>query len=41
MTPDRDIPRSFYRRLLGLYPRSFRDRYADDLLQAFDDRRGE
>lgn len=38
MTPDRDIPRSFYRRLLGLSPRSFRDRYADDLLQAFDDR---
>jgi hypothetical protein len=41
MTPVRDIPRSSYRRLLGMYPRSFRDRYTDDLLQAFDDRRSE
>jgi macrolide transport system ATP-binding/permease protein len=44
--PKRDAPasdrmRDFYRRLLRLYPRAFRERYAADLLQAFDDRRGE
>ncbi len=30
-----------YRRLLSLYPRDFRDRYADDLLQTFTDLSGE
>lgn len=40
-TSERDRLRVFYRRLLELYPRDFRDRYAADLLQAFDDRRGE
>ncbi len=38
-TPDR--VRAAYRRMLGLYPRAFRERYATDLLQAFDDRRSE
>ena len=37
--PDRI--RQLYGRLLELYPRTFRERYAEDLLQAFDDRRGE
>ena len=37
----RDRIRSFYRWLLSAYPRSFRDRYQADLLQAFDDRRTE
>lgn len=39
--PTRDRVRTFYRRLLALYPADFRDRFADDLLQAFDDRRSE
>lgn len=38
-SPDR--VRAAYERLLSLYPRAFVERYADDLLQAFDDRRGE
>jgi predicted permease len=33
--------RAAYRRLLQLYPTAFRERYEHDLLQAFDDRRGE
>ncbi len=37
----RDRLRSLYRRLLALYPRDFRNRFESDLLQAFDDRRGE
>ncbi len=41
MTRGRDAMRAFYRRLIGLYPRHFRDQFADDLLQAFDDRRSE
>jgi predicted permease len=36
-----DLVRWIYRRLLGLYPGDFRRRFEDDLLQAFDDRRGE
>ena len=36
-----DRVRAAYRCLLNLYPRDFRERYADDLLQAFDDRRSE
>lgn len=40
-SPPRDRARTFYRKLLGLYPRAFRNQYADDLLQAFDDRRDE
>jgi len=36
-----DRVRDFYRRLLALYPAAFRGRYTEDLLQAFDDRRGE
>ncbi len=38
-TPDRDQIRDLYGILLDLYPRRFRDRFRDDLLQAFDDRR--
>ncbi len=41
MSQGRDAIRAFYRRLVGLYPRHFRDQFADDLLQAFDDRRSE
>ena len=37
----RDRIRDLYRRLLRLYPADFRARYRHDLLQAFDDRRGE
>ena len=37
----RDPLRRAYLWLLRLYPRRFRERYARDLLQAFDDRRGE
>ncbi len=36
-----DAVRAAYRRLLELYPRAFRERFRDDLLQAFDDRRSE
>jgi predicted permease len=36
-----DRVRAVYQRLLSLYPASFRERFAEDLLQAFDDRRGE
>lgn len=36
-----DPMRSFYRVLLALYPSRFRERYAADLLQTFDDRRRE
>lgn len=39
--PGPDRARALYRLLLGLYPRRFRERYAEDLLQAFDDRRRE
>ena len=38
-SPDR--ARAFYTRLLSLYPRTFREQYADDLVEAFDDRRSE
>jgi predicted permease len=41
MNSRRDRIREGYRRLLGLYPRAFRERFEDDLLQAFDDRRAE
>jgi len=37
----RDPTRAFYRALLWLYPRVFRERYGRDLLEAFDDRRAE
>lgn len=37
----RDRIRWFYSKVLALYPRDFRDQYAEDLLQAFDDRRAE
>lgn len=40
-TSRRDRIRALYRLLLSLYPTGFRDRYAHDLLQAFDDRRAE
>jgi len=30
MTRDRDATRTFYRRLIRLYPRHFRDRFADE-----------
>lgn len=40
-TPRSDRIRSLYQRLLSAYPKSFRERYAADLLQAFDDRRTE
>jgi len=36
-----DRLRRLYRLLLALYPRGFRERYEDDLVQAFDDRRAE
>lgn len=36
-----DPIRTAYRRFLSLYPRDFRRRYEAELLQAFDDRRGE
>jgi predicted permease len=39
--PPPDRFRSFYRALLGLYPRDFRERFEADLLQVFDDRRRE
>jgi macrolide transport system ATP-binding/permease protein len=39
--PGADRARALYRRLLSLYPATFRARYGDDLLQAFDDRRTE
>ncbi|KPJ83855.1 MAG: hypothetical protein AMS19_02950 [Gemmatimonas sp. SG8_23] len=42
MTDERpDRIRGAYARLLGLYPQAFREQYADELLQAFDDRRSE
>lgn len=41
MSPSTDPIRRFYRALLGLYPRAFRNRYGEELLEAFDDRRGE
>lgn len=41
MKRGRDAIRAFYQRLIGLYPQHFRDQFADDLLQAFDDRRSE
>jgi predicted permease len=39
--PGRDPVRRLYRTLLALYPSRFRARFRADLLQAFDDRRGE
>jgi hypothetical protein len=36
-----DRARAAYRRLLGLYPRSFRERFADSMEQTFDDLRRE
>ena len=41
MSPVSDPVRALYERMLRLYPEDFRRRYAADLLQAFDDRRGE
>jgi hypothetical protein len=37
----RDRTRAAYRRLLGLYPRRFRDRFAESMVQTFDDLRRE
>jgi predicted permease len=37
----RDGVRAFYRRLLRLYPRAFRERFEQDLLEVFDARRRE
>lgn len=41
MSTPNDPLRQFYQALLGMYPTGFRRRFADDLLQAFDDRRQE
>ena len=41
MAPPPDPIRRLYRALLALYPSAFRDRYDDELLEAFDDRRTE
>ncbi|NNF37282.1 MAG: hypothetical protein HKN71_01335, partial [Gemmatimonadetes bacterium] len=41
MTSRPDPLRRLYRALLALYPGAFRDRYGEELLDAFDDRRSE
>lgn len=41
MEPERDWVRALYRALLRGYPRDFHEAYGADLLQLFDDRRGE